>query len=99
MLELPGYITDKIFDCFFVGTIPIYLGAPDIAEYIPRNCFIDMRDFKSYEELRMFLKSLPESEIKTYKENGLRFLESEQYKLFTKEHFARIFVEACESNS
>ena len=92
---VPGYITEKIFDCFFVGTIPIYLGAPDIADYVPKNCFVDKRDFKNYEELRIFLKSLSESEIQTYKENGRRFLESEQYKPFTKEHFAKIFLEAC----
>lgn len=93
--ELPGYITEKIFDCFYTGTIPIYLGAPDIENHIPKDCFINMRDFKNYQELRKYLKSLTDSEIKTYKENGRRFLESEQYKPFTKEHFAKIFVEAC----
>ena len=94
--ELPGYITDKVFDCFYAGTIPLYLGAPDIEEYIPKDCFIDMRDFRNYEELRKFLKQLSQEEIKTYKENGRRFLESEHYKPFTKEHFARLFVEACQ---
>ena len=54
-----------------------------------------MRRFKNYTELRNFLKSLSESEIKTYKENGRRFLESEQYKPFTKEYFAKIFVDTC----
>ena len=95
--SVPGYITEKIFDCLFVGTIPIYLGAPDITEYIPKDCFIDRRDFKSYEELRTFLKSLSESEITAYKENGRRFLESERYKPFTKEYFAKTFLEACVS--
>lgn len=93
--QLSGYITEKIFDCFFAGTVPIYLGAPDIKEYIPENCFIDMRKFKNYEELRKFLKSLTEADIQNYKENGRRFLESEKYTPFTKEHFAKIFVEAC----
>ena len=92
---LPGYITDKIFDCFYVGTIPIYLGDPDVEKYIPKNCFIDMRDFKNYEELKRFLKSLTESEIKKYKENARLFLESERVELFTKEYFANIFIEAC----
>lgn len=90
--ELPGYITDKIFDCFYVGTVPIYLGDPYVEKYIPKNCFIDMRGFKNYEELRKFLKSLTESEIKTYRENGRRFLESEGIKPFTEKHFAEIFV-------
>lgn len=93
--ELPGYITDKIFDCFFAGTIPLYRGAADIGEYIPKDCFIDTRDFKNYEELRKYLKSLSPEEISKYKENGRRFIESAQYKQFCKEHFAKTFLEAC----
>jgi len=93
--ELPGYITEKIFDCFYSGTIPIYLGAPDIENYIPKDCFINKRDFKNYEELKNFLKSLTESEIQRYRENGRRFLESEQYKVFTHNYFIKKFVEAC----
>lgn len=90
-----GFIGEAIFDCFYVGTVPIYLGAPDIQEYIPKECFIDMRDFKDYEELRLFLKSLKKSQIQSYKENARQFLESEQYKPFTKEYFAEIFIAAC----
>jgi len=93
--ELPGYITEKIFDCFYVGTVPIYLGDPYVEKYIPKNCFIDMRDFKNYEELKRFLKSLTGSEIKKYKENARLFLESERVEPFTKEYFANIFIEVC----
>ena len=32
-----GYITEKIFCCFASGTVPIYLGAPNITHYIPKN--------------------------------------------------------------
>lgn len=32
----PGYITEKIIDCFRAGVIPIYKGAPDVDKYIPR---------------------------------------------------------------
>lgn len=90
--ELPSYVTEKIHDCLYVGTIPIYLGAPDIEKFIPKDCFIDMRKFKDYNDLRNFLKSLTESEIRKYRENGRRFLESEGIKPFTGEHFAEIFV-------
>lgn len=93
--ELFGYITEKIFDCFYVGTIPIYLGAPDIEKYIPKKCFIDMRDFNNFFELEKFLKSLKQGEIQEYKDNILKFLNSDQYKVFTKEHFAEIFLNAC----
>jgi hypothetical protein len=91
---MPGYITDRIFDCFIAGTIPVYWGAPDIEEYIPKECFIDMREFKDYSELRQFLKSLTKSEINSYKENARKYLESEQFEPYTKEHFAEMFVDA-----
>ena len=55
-----GYITEKIFDAFFSGTIPIYFGAPDIQDYIPKNCYIDYRQFHSTDELVKKLKSIVE---------------------------------------
>jgi len=96
--ELPGYITDKIFDCMYAGTIPIYLGAPDIEEYIPKSCFVDVRDFQSYDDLSKFLKSLSEQDIETYRENGRQFLESEQAKPFGKEHFTQLVLNAIWKN-
>lgn len=87
-----GYISEKILHCFYTGTIPIYLGASDIEKHIPKECFIDMRDFKNYEELRQFLKSLTKSEIETYKENVRKFFQSEKFIPFTKEHFAERLV-------
>jgi hypothetical protein len=90
---MDGYITEKIFDCLFTGTIPVYLGAPEIEKYVPRNCFIDMRDFKNFNELHEFLRSLTVSEIRSYKENSRKYLRSEQYKPFTKEYFSKRFVE------
>jgi len=91
---VPGFIEEALFDCFYTGTVPIYLGAPNIEKYIPKNCFIDMRDFKNYEELKQYLKALTESEIKIYKENARKFLKSEKFKPFTKEYFAKLFVDA-----
>ena len=38
-----GYITEKIFNCFFAKTIPIYKGSEKICDYINRNSFIDGR--------------------------------------------------------
>lgn len=91
---MSGFVTEKIFDCFYAGTIPVYLGAPDIEKYVPKECFIDMRNFKDYGKLRQFLKSLTKSEINAYKENARKYLESEQFEPYTKEHFAEMFVAA-----
>ena len=34
------YFTEKILDCFACGTIPVYLGSPDIAEYFNKDGII-----------------------------------------------------------
>src|SRR5262249_12625468 len=60
---LKGWITEKIFDCFFTGTVPVYLGAPEITNYVPADCFIDMRQFPGYEDLRKYLRSLDQEKI------------------------------------
>lgn len=51
------YVTEKFYDPLLVGTVPIYMGAPNIEEFIPgNNCYIDIRDYKSPEELANYLK-------------------------------------------
>lgn len=39
-----GYITEKIFNCFFANTIPLYKGSKKIKNYINENRFIDLND-------------------------------------------------------
>jgi len=62
--DIPGYITEKIFDCFFSGCVPIYWGAPNITDYIPSNCFIDKRKFKNSNDLFNHIKNISENEYK-----------------------------------
>ena len=38
-----GYITEKIFNCFFAKTIPIYKGSEKISDYINSKSYIDGR--------------------------------------------------------
>ena len=45
-----GYITEKIFNCFFSRTIPIYNGSDKIEYYFNKNSFINTNDC-SREEL------------------------------------------------
>jgi hypothetical protein len=98
-MMLPGWLNENIFDCFLVGTIPIYLGPPDVTDYVPAECFIDKRQFATYQELRSFLKSLGEKEIQLYKENARDYLSSDMYRPFCKESFAEIFVRAVEEDT
>jgi alpha(1,3/1,4) fucosyltransferase len=95
---LKGWITEKIFDCFFAGTIPVYWGAPEICDYVPEDCFIDKRKFNSYEELRKFLKSLNEKDINAYRENAREFISSERFDPFRKQAFTEIFKTIVEED-
>ncbi len=92
--DVKGYITEKIFDCFQAATIPIYLGADNIADYIPENCFIDKRKFKSYNELYIYLKTMTKEEYLTYLENIKDFLNSDKSKVFKKDHLIQTFLNA-----
>ena len=90
-MVMEGWVTEKIFDCLVAGTIPVYLGAPDIERWVDPECFIDMRRFSDYGELREFLLSLGPEKIEAYREAGREYFRSEQFRPFTKHAFADIF--------
>ena len=94
--RLKGWLTEKLFESLRVGTIPIYWGATDIKELIPPECFIDMREFSDYVELRSFLKALDRSAVRRYRDAGRAFLESCAFEPFSKERFAGIFRDLLE---
>lgn len=53
-----GYVTEKIFDAFSCGCVPIYYGAPDIKDHVPPQCFINYRDFNNINDLHQFISSM-----------------------------------------
>ncbi len=93
----PGYITEKIFGCFASGCIPIYWGAPNITDYIPKECFIDYRDFNSDYELYQYLKSMDKDVYNEYLDNIREFLKSENGYNFSRAKFEAIFYDAITS--
>ena len=98
-MVLEGWITEKLFDCLYSGTVPVYLGAPDIERWLPRECFIDMRDFAGYDELRAFLHSLGPAEVTAYREAARDFLGSEGFRPFSREAFAELFGRLVEEDA
>ena len=88
--SIPGWITEKIFHSIFAGCIPIYLGANNINDHIPSNCFIDFNNFKNFEELYIYMKSLSVNDRLKYIQNMQNFIDSEQFYIFTHEYFTRI---------
>src|SRR3989344_4259293 len=87
------YISEKIFDCFFARVVPIYLGASNVTDYIPKEAFIDKRDFRTYEELYSYLKNMPDEEYLKYIEAIKSYLEGEKIYPFSSEYFANTISE------
>ena len=88
-INITGYITEKIFDAFVAGNVPVYWGADDIDNYIPKECFIDRRSFSNHEELYKFLKNISEEEYLNYQRCIKKFLENESGE-FTCKKFADV---------
>lgn len=86
--DIPGYITEKIFDAFFAGTVPVYRGASNITDHIPENCFIDLRNFNGYADLYRYLSGLSDECYLRYLNAIEDFLTSESAKVFSCEYFA-----------
>lgn len=90
--DIPGYITEKIFDCFFAGCVPIYWGASNIVDHIPESCFIDKRKFKTYEALYDFIINMNDNNYMNYLENIETFLKSDKAYPFSSEYFAETII-------
>ncbi len=90
--DLPGYITEKIWDSFFAGCLPVYWGASNITDYIPADCFIDRGKFSNHEELYKFMVAMTEAEFTAYQERIAAFLSSEKARPFSAEAFAETIV-------
>jgi len=96
--NMPGYITEKIFDSFMSGCVPVYWGANDIIEHIPGDCFIDRRDFKDTAEVHQFLMSITPDMHAQYQQNIAGFLQSDKVTLFSSEHFATTIANTITSD-
>lgn len=90
--DLPNYISEKIFDCFFDGCVPVYWGSNTIDQLIPADCYIDRRKFNSTEAVHQFLLSINEVTYSQYQENIKKFLASEDAMKFDTATYASIIT-------
>lgn len=86
-MEMPGYITEKMIDCFVSGTVPIYCGAPDVADYIPPDAYINAAS-ANYEQISELIGSMDSAAAQTMLEKGREYLASDAGILHSYEGFA-----------
>ncbi len=52
------YVTEKFYDPLIAGSVPIYLGAPNIEDFAPGDqCFINASDWESPESLARYIRN------------------------------------------
>lgn len=90
--DISGYISEKIFDCFFAGCVPVYWGAENVGDYIPSNAFIDRRNFKQYDKLYDYLKNMSNKEYMGYLCAIKDFVASDNIYPFSVECFAETVI-------
>jgi len=100
--QIEGYVTEKIFDCFFAGCIPIYFGAPDIESLVPKETFLKYEDFENLDELRRYLLKMTSQEGQRYLDAAKGFLQSHLFDEFCEDNVAQVIfgaVEDCTQSS
>jgi hypothetical protein len=95
--RFPGYLSEKIFDCLFARCIPVYHGAPDVAQYVPPAAFVDARQFPTFRSLEQFLRGITEAEATRYVDAAHTFLSSPAFEAFCADRFARDMVDALQA--
>jgi hypothetical protein len=96
-MQLSGYVTEKIVDCFVSGVVPLYLGAPDIEKIIPAESFVDIRMFKSFEGVEAYMNQMTECYAMSMIEAGRNYLRTEAGMLHSYEGFAQYVIRLAKS--
>lgn len=77
-MVMEGYVTEKLFDCLYAGCVPLYLGAPNIGEYVPENVYFDVSKAGSWQEVVDFVNNVSPERIQQMRVAGRKFIESER---------------------
>lgn len=91
--DLPGYVTEKLFDCFRAGCVPVYVGPREIADLVPADCFIDGRRFADPCALHTYLRSVDDDQYRAFQAAAARFFASGRAAPFGRDHFVAQIVE------
>jgi len=92
----PDYVTEKFFDPLIAGSLPVYLGASNIADFAPgEHCYINALDFENPAALAAFLLELASDEQRylsylAWKSRPLRPQFVELVELTREPAFARL---------
>ncbi|KAI6652333.1 hypothetical protein LOD99_7347 [Oopsacas minuta] len=60
--DSPGYISEKVYQAFEAGVLPVWMGTRDITDAVPKGSYIDVAEFNSPDDVANYLKLVLENE-------------------------------------
>lgn len=64
--DAAGYCSEKIYDAFLAGCVPLYRGSADPA-IVPADCYIDIAPFETGAQLQAHLDALSDDDVRGYR--------------------------------
>jgi hypothetical protein len=96
LVEDVGYISEKILDPIYFGTVPIYLGDARISDFVPAECFVDASKFNSDHDLLSFVRDCPEGQWRDFRRAGDHYRASSQIMRFQPDSFSETVMKVIE---
>jgi hypothetical protein len=93
MVGNKGYISEKLFDAIYGGSVPLYLGDTGITELVPSDAMVDCRQFNSDRQLLEFARDCGNCKWEELIAAGKRYLASPQAELFRTSFFVSRILE------
>lgn len=94
----PGYVSEKITDCFCARCVPIYYGSPGVEEMIPQDCWINARQFKNFREMQDFIVNMTPERHAEYLAAMDDFMHSSKLEFFSTNHYFTTLAEGLGFN-
>jgi alpha(1,3/1,4) fucosyltransferase len=85
-------VSERVWDALWGDAVPVYLGHTGLDQFVPRECYIDARQFEGPNEMLDWLCRAPESIWTKYREAGREFIQSAAVERFLPAAFAEEFV-------
>jgi glycosyltransferase involved in cell wall biosynthesis len=82
--DADGYVSEKIYDAFIAGCIPIYYGNNNANVGIPDGMFVDLRQYPSSEALQKYLDKLTTKQIEAKRKYILQHRDQVLQKVSTQ---------------
>lgn len=88
----PGYLTEKIFDCYTSGCVPVYLGTRHAQEPVPRGSYVDGEALLDPARLLAALRAIDDSQWLAMQRAGRDFLASHAALRYGNAHWCETLV-------